>query len=382
MDISKLEAGMRVKNYKALCELLGIKVKTGEAKKNHLLDFSRYVEYKKDGNSFMIIKILPTPEANIDKRTVKGKVGYNNKYSADIQPMIINLLAAKESGQVFLPANQMFAMIDMVNVNFKPSWQDIQALAEITKVPVKYAHDFFSVSNMELKKKLESALRGLRNKALIMWEKCVTVCALIPEEEYNYFGDIVVEPHNDTYGKIRYHKVHREATKDEKQFILKVEKRIMQEMSFSTLQHIFLSGRWDEFQSRVKSILKKEANISYYYDSYKITVNEEAIKCEDDRIRVLEAKERLAIGTNLNKNICQMLVNNASTLHKRASKKESPSIYEKLHATDEYTQYTQILNDVVINKEAKDIRKELKAKAIEISAKPKKKLDLEKNLSI
>ena len=111
-------------------------------------------------------------------------------------------------------------------------------------------------------------------------------------------------------------------------------------------------------------------------------MNEEAIKCEDDRIRVLEAKERLAIGTNLNKNICQMLVNNASTLHKRASKKESPSIYEKLHATDEYTQYTQILNDVVINKEAKDIRKELKAKAIEISAKPKKKLDLEKNLSI
>ena len=42
MDISKLEVGMRVKNYKALCELLGEKVKGGNAKKSQLEDFSRY----------------------------------------------------------------------------------------------------------------------------------------------------------------------------------------------------------------------------------------------------------------------------------------------------------------------------------------------------
>ena len=32
MDVSKLEVGMRVKNYKELCELLGENVKTGGSK--------------------------------------------------------------------------------------------------------------------------------------------------------------------------------------------------------------------------------------------------------------------------------------------------------------------------------------------------------------
>ena len=376
MDVSKLEVGMRVKNYKELCELLGENVKTGGSKSIQLKNLERYIKYSKDKHSFIVDEIYDKPLPKVDgRKNPVRRTANNSKYSADIQPMIINLLAAKESGQVFLPANQMFAMIDMVNINFKPSWQDIKALAEITNVPVKYAHDFFSVTNTELRKKLESALRSLRNKALIIWEKSVTVCTLISEEEYNQFGDIVVNPQDEKYGKIKYHKVHREATKDEKQFILKTEKRVMLEMKCSSLQHIFLAGRWEEFQSKVRAFLKEDANILYYYDSYKITVNEEAVKSEDDRIRVLEAQEKLRIGTNLNKNICQMLVNNADTLHKRAISKEKPNIYEELHATKKYTQYNKILNDTVINKEAKDIREEIKIKTKELIADGKIKKD-------
>ena len=79
MDVSKLEAGMRVKNYKVLCELLGEKVKTGLAKQNHLLDFKRYVKYKKEGNAFLITEILPTPEMRVDGRILANKLGNNRK---------------------------------------------------------------------------------------------------------------------------------------------------------------------------------------------------------------------------------------------------------------------------------------------------------------
>ena len=79
MDVSKLEAGMRVKNYKVLCELLGEKVKGGNAKQNHLSDFKRYVKYKKEGNAFLITEILPTPEARVDRRTLANKLGNNRK---------------------------------------------------------------------------------------------------------------------------------------------------------------------------------------------------------------------------------------------------------------------------------------------------------------
>ena len=41
IDISKLEIGMTVKNYKMLCELLGQEVKSGKSKKYQLEDFAR-----------------------------------------------------------------------------------------------------------------------------------------------------------------------------------------------------------------------------------------------------------------------------------------------------------------------------------------------------
>jgi hypothetical protein len=42
IDISKLEIGMTVKNYKLLCELLGQEVKSGKSKKYQLEEFARY----------------------------------------------------------------------------------------------------------------------------------------------------------------------------------------------------------------------------------------------------------------------------------------------------------------------------------------------------
>lgn len=79
MDISKIHAGMRIKNYRVLCELLGCEVKGGLAKISHIKDFARYCKYKKVGNAFIIEEILPTPEKRIDKRKDPNKIGNNRK---------------------------------------------------------------------------------------------------------------------------------------------------------------------------------------------------------------------------------------------------------------------------------------------------------------
>lgn len=57
IDISKLEIGMTVKNYKMLCELLGQEVKSGKSKKYQLEDFARYFEWEKSGQKFIISDI-------------------------------------------------------------------------------------------------------------------------------------------------------------------------------------------------------------------------------------------------------------------------------------------------------------------------------------
>ena len=58
MDVSKLEVGMRVKNYKVLCELLGEKVKGGKSKVLQLQDLERYIRYEREGNAFIIKEIF------------------------------------------------------------------------------------------------------------------------------------------------------------------------------------------------------------------------------------------------------------------------------------------------------------------------------------
>lgn len=68
MDTSKLEVGMRVKNYKVLCELLGEKVKGGKSKVLQLQDLERYIKYEKDGNAFIIKDVHSEPKHKVNKR--------------------------------------------------------------------------------------------------------------------------------------------------------------------------------------------------------------------------------------------------------------------------------------------------------------------------
>ena len=79
MDISKLEVGMRVKNYKALCGLLGEEVKTGNAKTSQMKELDRFVKYRKEGFAFIIQEIYSEPKEKVDKRKDPNKIGNNRK---------------------------------------------------------------------------------------------------------------------------------------------------------------------------------------------------------------------------------------------------------------------------------------------------------------
>lgn len=79
MDTSKLEVGMRVKNYKVLCELLGEPTKAGNPRIRQLNDFTRYFNYEKQGHAFIITEILNKPKPKIDKRKDPKREPHNRK---------------------------------------------------------------------------------------------------------------------------------------------------------------------------------------------------------------------------------------------------------------------------------------------------------------
>lgn len=358
MKIEKLQQGMIFKNYKALCEFLEMPVRDGKSKKLQIAELERFVEFHKVGNKFIIDEVLSVAIEKVDKRKDPMKKSNNAKYSDDIQALIINLLAVAEDKEINLPINRMLRVLNMVNDNYADARRSIPKLSEITSVPEEFCYQFFNDNGTNLKKKLATALRGLRNRALIIAEESVFVCVLAQTIEVNDFGDIKVKPINKKQTATTYRRIHREATREEKQLILRTEELVLEEFKSSTIQYVFATGRFQEFQKRVNSILLEKSNIEYYYDSYKITCNKDSI--ERALIKQLEQEERNKIANNLNANVSQMIGNYAKTTHKRASKKEKLNAIDVILSDDNYVNHINTLTGVVIDKNAKDIRKELK----------------------
>lgn len=76
----EVKKGQVFKNYKELCNYLGVPVKSGKSKQLQTEDWNRYFESTKDGNKIIITKVYDTPKEKVNHRT-----GNNNK---NIKPMI------------------------------------------------------------------------------------------------------------------------------------------------------------------------------------------------------------------------------------------------------------------------------------------------------
>jgi hypothetical protein len=68
MDLSKIEKGMKIKNYKALCELIGEEVKTSNSKKAQMKELKRFIELEKNGHTFYIKDVYKDVDKKVDKR--------------------------------------------------------------------------------------------------------------------------------------------------------------------------------------------------------------------------------------------------------------------------------------------------------------------------
>ena len=60
--IEKLTIGEPYRDYRALCETLGEKTKTGSSRNAQLRNWGRYFDYKRDGRTYIITKIYEEPK--------------------------------------------------------------------------------------------------------------------------------------------------------------------------------------------------------------------------------------------------------------------------------------------------------------------------------
>lgn len=357
MKIENLKQGMIIKNYKELCLLLGVTVRDGKSKRLQLQDFERYFKFHKIKNKFVIDEVFDVINEKIDKRKDTQKISNNSLYSKDIQALIIDILAQSKDNSVYLSTNAFLRKLDMVNDNYAIGRKFILKLSELTEVPQEYCYDFYYETNIKLRDKLETALNGLRRRALVIWNHSVTICVRVAENVVmNELEEIALEDRNKVSFKVK--EIHRKATKEEKKLILKVERETLNKMNYTSIQEVFLAKtRWKEFKDTVNKTLLEKANIEYYYTSYEVVYNHEHIvEAKNQR---LNKEEREEIKNNLNSNINKFVLKNAKTTKNRLMKKEIVSATEFIKTTKDYLTHTETLSNTVINKNAKDIRKDL-----------------------
>lgn len=316
MKIETLEVGLKIKNYKKLCELLDVKPTTGEAKQNQLEEISRYCKFHKEGNKFIIDEIYQEPlPKKVDNR-INNKGGNNMKYCDDIETLILHILKENEGNEVNLSTNQLLCALNMINKNYQVGRTRIPKLSEILEISTDVIYDFYDYTSVELKKKLEQNLNRLQRQCLIFWHKSMKVQITNVEVEYNAIGQPVL---NDKGFVVQHKKTeHREATKVEIEMLLSIEREVLKELGYRDKQVLFLYGNFNIFKSMIKNKLKYyKLNIDYYYHSYKIIYNRNNV--------IEELSDRNKSEINLNTNI----VNNFKDSYKRKYEKAKAKVTTK-----------------------------------------------------
>lgn len=74
IDCSRIETGMVIKNYNAMCDVLNEKPSTGKSKQLQLSRWKCFFDFDKDGQKFIIGEIFKTPLPSVDARKLKDTI--------------------------------------------------------------------------------------------------------------------------------------------------------------------------------------------------------------------------------------------------------------------------------------------------------------------
>ena len=285
IDISKLEIGMTVKNYKLLCELLGQEVKSGKSKKYQLEEFARYFEWEKSGQKFIISDIYDAPLTKEDKR----KLGNNSIYVQCIEVILLQYLSKQEGYTRTFTKRNWWEMLGMASHKYgrTPENKLKNLDYRITSWEVRH---FYQRCNKKLEQILFSALNSLKNRKLITYE----------------IQTVIVT--KDKRGKEQYF----EATDLQKKQILEVERHVLHNiMGYEKMFQVFIRFQQADFYQQVNDLLYQQYGWNHYFKQIKVIYTFDGVK---EALPELEMKLQKEL---LNKKVVDYLNSNAKDLYEK-----------------------------------------------------------------
>ncbi|MCM3730051.1 hypothetical protein M3196_00005 [Fictibacillus nanhaiensis] len=178
--------------------------------------------------------------------------------------------------------------IGMTNSNYSECSENVKNLSKHTKMDEKVIYDFFNTSNSNFKSTIESALKNLMDKRVIMFDTVIKV------------------REKDTY-------TPRTASQIERAIIMDCETKIFEELGYTKISSVRVSKDWKKFKSKVKKYLNEYSDIEYYYTAYDITINEKYIEQERNILAdlLIEEFKRNQYKNELNSTVYENLITNA-----------------------------------------------------------------------
>jgi|GEM_PF-3360019 len=331
MNIENIHNGFVAKNYKHMCKVLGEEIKTaGGAKKSQLKKWASYFEFKKDGNKLVVTDIF-----HEQKELSRG--GNFTPYIEEMNELLIQILLKAENYKIMLSKNRLLLMLNMINENYRGCRDRITGLSEYLNIDKIDVYDFYNITDNVLKRNVETSLRSLKNKKAIFYKTALILC--------DYRG------------------VHRKASDEEEEIILTIQADVLKSMNYSGLLEVYRNGKIEEYTKLCNKEFLEQANISYVYEAYDITLNRDRLKKE---VTLMSAEKIREINNTLNLSVQIRLMENANKRHDKAKVKEDEWFGEvddrhEFRGRKGYLDNQRKLIDILIDKKHKIITDDVKS---------------------
>ena len=281
-NIDNIHVGDVISNYKKLCEVLELKeADGGRNRKAQLNEISRYFDWEKSGNKFLITEVYPEP---IPKKLFNRET----KYANDLSNNLLCYFKIRNVEEILILKNELMLATGMCNQHYieRSLGLDFDYKFPTEKVKNYNLNEFYKMSNTKLTKILNYSLDSLHKHFLLKWEQ------------------VYVKGYKDSYGN----EISNMASIDEEKIIGDIIYNKLKEFGFNTEYEAVFKNKGKQFYKEVSELVCSQLGCDYYYRAYhiilyninsvnyeiqdRINKNEINSKIVDELIRVVEYKEQ------------------------------------------------------------------------------------------
>ena len=247
MKLENLEVGMKIKNYKKLCELMEEPDKNGASKRAQVSEWERYVSFERQGNAYIIKEIRDVPLTSKDGR---------KKYMQYVEPLLLHYMSKWCSGDRRVEHTFSTWCTEIGLISNRACDDNVTDEYQVpVKAGYKKAEPAFSVLEIQ---RAKYEITNCAKKALINVASSLEKKGVIFQHPINYVVENVIT---------------RQATDEEDNYIENANQRVLASMNLGSKFPVNMSPRKQkEFYERLNDLYRAEKGWTKTYTLYAIKI--------------------------------------------------------------------------------------------------------------